>query len=255
MSMADLGWTTAGGGEAWSETMSKEEKKEEKKRQIRQRMLEQIEAQREEARRVREEKEQDKAERDKAEEAVHAEAVESVEQELTRLAAVNRWDVGEAEYKRSRERIRELEREKRLHMEKAVGRKLFIGKLSHADLDEKYAKNPPLLRTYKRHRVKAVQDLFGEFGEVEEITWTKNAVFVTFAEAKAAETCLEVLGYYPNRLERVKAIRKAQKQRNIPSIVAPSPSFYPRWPKNVVILHQREEARKKNLLSQGIHPV
>ena len=137
-----------------------------------------------------------------------------------------------------------LQTQKKSHNETALGRKIFVGKFSFTDLEEKLKLNPPLQSLYAGSRKTWFQDqVTSEFGAVEKWEWLghKGSVFITFEEGKSAERALEFFGDYEKKKEFVSKINKQMEVKRIPPVAYLRPVFYARWPRNYQMRQQQQQ--------------
>jgi hypothetical protein len=205
--------------------------KEEKKAMIKQRREAEASQQQEKARSRREAKAQRKEQEKREREA----AFLDIDVKIWELNSRSHWDMTSEERKEVKSEILRLQNQKRGFLETGQGRKLFIGKFSFTDLEEKLKLNPPLQKLYAGSRKTSFQDeVIATFGRVDKWEWLeeKGSVFVTFENAEDAQRALEMFGDYEKKKAFVSKINKQMEVKRIPPVAFLRPSFYARWPRN-----------------------
>ena len=218
--------------------------KEEKKAMIKQRM--EAEAARQRA--IAQKKREAQYLRRQKERTEREASLQSIDEEIQKLNSRSHWEMTDKEREHVRKETRRLQTQKKAFHETGLGRKIFIGKFSFTDLEEKLKLNPPLQKLYAGSRKTFFQDhVISEFGAVEKWEWLgeKGSVFITFEEGESAEKALKFFGDYEKKKEFVSKINKQMEEKRIPPVAFLRPLFYARWPRNYNMRVERQQQQQQ----------
>jgi len=116
-----------------------------------------------------------------------------------------------------------------------AGLKVFIGGVSFEDIVKRGSQeqwNDARLSVVKSGRIEELKNMVAAFGKIKkwQEAWDEGYAFATFAKPEDAERALRTLSQFVNRKGLCKQIRARLISQTKEKLMAPSPSFYIRWP-------------------------